>query len=414
MAPVWRHIQAGILGAFVALLPVVPAMASDSSITEILRGRYLTDASDCIACHTATKDKPFAGGRPIETPFGSIYAPNITPDPKTGIGAWSGEDFYRALHHGRRKDGSRLYPAFPYVNFTKFTREDVRAIHAYLNTLEPIHNERKENDLYWPLNYRFMLRFWNWLFFTPGTFVANPEKSAEWNRGAYLVEGAGHCGSCHTPKNYLGADITSRRFEGLRLQDWFAPKLTNAAKDGLGGWSVADVVEYLKTGRNKHSGATGLMAEVVANSTSKMLDSDLQAIAIYLKDHPDTQSVAVPPPERNVMTAGEAIYQDTCSACHQSEGQGVPRMFPPLAKNASVQAADPTTLIRIVLEGAQTVPTTAQPTPSSMPPFNWKLDDGEIAAVLTFIRGKWANSAAAVTADEVKALRRRLRQEVKQ
>jgi len=354
MTPAQRQIFITLAGIYLALFPVAPANASDASITEIQRGRYLTDASDCIACHTASKDKPFAGGRPIETPFGVIYSPNITPDRKTGIGDWSGEEFYRALHLGRRKDGSRLYPAFPYVNFTKFTREDVQAIHAYLRTLEPIHNERKENDLYWPLNYRFLLRFWNWLFFEPGAFVANPDKSPEWNRGAYLVEGAGHCGSCHTPKNYLGADIASRKFEGFRLQDWFAPKLTNAAKDGLGGWSVEDVVEYLKTGRNKHSGATGLMAEVIVNSTSKMLEPDLRAIAVYLKDQPDNQNVAAPAPEPAVMRAGEAIYQDSCSACHQSEGQGVSHMFPPLAKNAAVQATDPTTLIRLVLEGAQT------------------------------------------------------------
>jgi mono/diheme cytochrome c family protein len=369
------------------LVSVVIARANDISFAQVQRGKYLVDAADCVACHTAEKGTPFAGGRGIETPFGTIYSPNLTPDRQTGLGAWSDEDFYIAMHFGVAPDGQLLYPAFPYPYFTKVTRDDVMAMRAFLNTLAPAKNQRPPNELIWPLNHRVFMRGWNWMFFKPDEFVPNPRKSAEWNRGAYLVEGPGHCGACHTPKNALGADKTIERFQGGRLQNWFIPKIDNDPRGGLGSWTVDDIVEYLMTGRNARSGATGLMAEVVANSTSKLNDDDLRAIAVYVKDVGAKPSNAPRQAEQAVVDAGKAIFADSCSGCHQAQGEGVERMFLALAHNAIVQSADPTTIIRIIIEGAQTVPTQARPTPSSMPAYNWKLSDEQIAAVVTFVRG---------------------------
>jgi mono/diheme cytochrome c family protein len=384
------------------------ALAQDASFEKLQRGKYLVDAADCVACHTAEHGKPFAGGRPIETPFGTIYSPNITPDRETGIGAWSDQDFYRAMHSGIGPDGKRLYPAFPFPYFTKMPREDVLAVRAYLSTLMPVSNQRPEPALVWPLQHRVFMRGWDWMFFKEGAFVPNAQKSAEWNRGAYLVEGPGHCGACHTPKNVLGGDKHREPLQGNRIQSWFAPRLANDSHAGLGAWSVDDIVEYLKTGRNARSGATGLMAEVVENSTSKLTDADLEAIAVYIKD-----VLAKPPSvpgkaDQAQVDAGKAIFADTCSACHQADGKGVPRMFPPLVHNPNVQSVDPTSVIRVILQGAQTVPTAARPTPSTMPSFDWKLSDDQVAAVATFVRNRWGNAAPAVSARQVKSLRKEL------
>ena len=395
--------------AVCGIASIVLARADDISFAQVQRGKYLVDAADCFACHTAEKGKPFAGGRGIETPFGTIYSPNLTPDRQTGLGGWTNDDFYNAMHFGVAPDGQRLYPAFPYPYFTKLVRDDVMAIWAYLKTLPSVKKQRPPNELIWPLNYRVVMRGWNWIFFKPGEFTPNPQKSAEWNRGAYLVEGSGHCGACHTPKNAFGADKTSQQFQGGLLQDWFIPKINDDPHNGLGSWSIDDVVEYLKTGRNARSGAAALMAEVVANSTSKLSDEDLRAIAIYVKDVSAKPNEASRQPEQAFMDAGKAIFSDSCSGCHQANGEGVERMFPPLTHNANVQSADPTTVIRVIVEGAQTVPTTSRPTPFAMPPFNWKLSDEQIAAVATFVRNAWGNAASVVTAEEVKSVRGRLR-----
>jgi mono/diheme cytochrome c family protein len=390
------------------LASVLLVRADEVSFAQVQRGKYLVDAADCVACHTSYKAAPLAGGRGIETPFGTIYSPNLTPDRETGLGAWSDDDFYNAMHFGLAPDGTRLYPAFPYPYFTKLTRDDVMAIRAYLNTLSPVKTRRPPNELMWPLEHRVFVRGWNWMFFTPGEFAANPQKSAEWNRGAYLVEGPGHCGACHTPKNVLGADSAGQQFEGGVLQDWFIPKIDNDPRGGLGSWSVDDIVEYLKTGRNARSGAAALMAEVVANSTSKLSDQDLHAIAVYVKDIAAKPNQAAPAPEQALMDAGRNIFSDSCSGCHQANGEGVERMFPPLAHNANVQSIDPTTVIRVIIEGAQTVPTNARPTPFAMAPYNWKLSDEQIAAVATFVRNAWGNAAPAVTTDAVRSLRGKL------
>jgi len=398
----------------IVLVLATAGRAADTSFAKIERGKHLVDAGDCAACHTDEKGQAFAGGRAIETPFGTIFSPNITPDRETGIGAWSDDDFYRAMHNGVAADGSRLYPAFPYPYFTKLTHDDVMAIRAYLKTLPALKHATPRTQLDWPLNYRVTMCGWDLLFFKPGTFKPDPKKSAEWNRGAYLVQGAGHCGACHTAKNTLGADEKSKALRGGMFANWLAPEIANNMRTGTGSWSIDDIVEYLKTGRNKYSGASGPMSEVVADSTSKLPEADLRAIATYIKDA-DGGPTTTPPPLPNeddkVMAAGRAIYDDSCSACHQADGKGVPRMFPPLVHNANAQQHDPTTLIRILLQGTQTVATDKRPTPFAMPAFDWKLKDDQIAAVATFVRNAWGNSAPPVTPKQVANLRQQLQQQ---
>ncbi len=371
------------------------------------RGRYLVTAADCEACHTAPGGALFAGGRAIATPFGTLYSPNITSDRETGIGSWSDDDLSTALHSGRNLGNAYLYPAFPYPYFTKVTREDVVAMRAFLAMLPPVKNVRRTARLWWPLNY---------VSDTGGTCsisTRGPSGSIRprTRRGTGVPissEALGHCGACHTPKTMLGGDRHDRALEGGLLDNWFAPNITDEPRVGLGGWSAEDIVEYLKTGHNAHSDAVGPMAEVIASSTSKLEARDLAAIARYLKDQKGTPVAPVPAPPRVIMAAGEKVY-DICAACHESDGTGQRRLYTPLPGNASVQSADPTTLIHLTLEGADGLPTEQQPTPGYMPGYRDKLGDAEIAAVLTYIRNSWTNSARAVSASEVKTVRERLR-----
>jgi mono/diheme cytochrome c family protein len=379
------------------------ADAAGPSAETIARGKALAEAADCASCHTADPSKPFAGGKKIDTPFGGIYSPNITPDRNTGIGGYSDDEFYRALRYGEAPDGSLYYPAFPYPNFTKLIRDDILAIRAYLATLTPVTNTPPPSELSWPLNYRILMRGWNFLFFQPGIFMPNQQKTAQWNRGGYLVEGAAHCGGCHTPKNMFGADKRDRLYGGGVVQGWFAPRLDNAARGGLKSWSTDDIVEYLQSGRNGRSHAGGLMAEVVVNSTSKMSDADVRAIAVYLKDLPAgaPEPVVTPPPQGD-MTAGAAVYDHACVACHEADGSGAPRIYPPLPGNANLQSTNPSSILRIILDGAQTVTTPRAPNAGSMPAYAGKLSDQEIADVATYIRNSWGNAAPPVTPGQVK------------
>src|SRR5579863_2047641 len=279
-----------------AVCGVVLALSSGAAVAgnidkqdfkQIERGRYLTIVGDCAACHTLPgSGQDFAGGRPIETPFGNILAPNITPDRQTGIGAWTDDEFVDALQKGTGRNGMHLYPAMPYTYYTKVTRDDAIAIRAYLNTLPAVHNPVKADQLPFPFNIRASMIVWNDLFFSPGQFKRRADKSDEWNRGAYLAEGLGHCGLCHTPKNFMGADKTSERLQGYALQGWFASDITNDRRRGIGGWSVEEIADYLKTGHGRKTLGTGLMAETIGQSTSNMTDADLKAIAAYLKDPP--------------------------------------------------------------------------------------------------------------------------------
>ncbi len=401
-------------GAAVAIvLAVSSAMAAESDpqeFTQIERGRYLAVASDCASCHTIPgSDPPFAGGRAIETPFGNIIAPNITPDRETGIGAWSDDEFDAALRKGVRRDGSRLYPAMPYNAYTKMSRDDTVAIRAYLNTVTPASNAVVANMLPFPFNIRAAMRVWNALYFVEGEYKPDPQKSSESNRGAYLVDGPAHCGACHTPKSFLGGDKAGQYLQGSYLQGWFAPDITNDTRLGLGGWAVDEVVTYLKTGHNRVTAATGPMAEEVSLSSSHMADGDLKAIATYLKSLPGRRDA--PKPLRSddpVMAAGGAIYRDQCSACHALDGRGVALLFPSIADSSMVRSDNPATLMRIVLRGARSVASAAEPTAPGMPSYAWQLDDGQVAAVLTYIRNTWGAAAPAVPAQDVNRARAEL------
>jgi mono/diheme cytochrome c family protein len=380
---------------------------AEPTADDIARGKALTVAGDCASCHTADPAKPFAGGKRIDTPFGGIYSPNLTPDRDTGIGGWSEDDFYGALRFGVAPNGSRYYPAFPYPNFTKLTRQDISAIRAYLGTLTPVKNKPPPPELRWPFNYRVVMRGWNWLFFKPGILQPDQQKSAEWNRGRYLVEGAAHCGACHTPKNIFGADKRGQAYGGGLVQGMFAPRLDSAERSGLKSWSVEDIAEYLQSGRNGRSHAGELMSEVVVNSTSKMSDADIRAIAVYLKALPagaPEPTVTPPPPAQ--MTDGEKLYKGACIACHEVDGTGSPRVYPPLPGNANLQSADPSSTLRIILDGAETVTTPRAPNKGSMPEYATKMTDQQIADVTNYIRNSWGNAAPAVTADQVAKARR--------
>ncbi len=374
---------------------------------QIERGRYLAVAADCQGCHTVPGSSAhFAGGRPIETPFGIVAAPNITPDRETGIGAWSDKEFDNAVRRGHARDGSLLYPAMPYPYYAKFSKTDVLAIRAYLSTVKPVVHGVVANRLPFPLNIRKGMLVWNALYFSHGTFKPDPAKSPMWNRGAYLVEGAGHCGACHTPKTWFGGDVTSRALQGGTLQGWFAPDITNNRTRGLGNWSMADIVGYLKTGHNRITAATGTMAEEVELSTARLSVADITAIAAYLKSLGNDTAANTPLAMADArMKAGAAIYADACSACHASNGKGVPNLFPSLAESANVRSRDATTLIRIVLRGAASAATKAEPTAPAMPSFAWQMNDQEIADVLTYIRNRWGMAAPAVAPDKIHELR---------
>lgn len=397
-----RWIGLGILATAAIVL------AQGTSFSTLERGRYLVNAGDCAACHTADGGQPFAGGRAVPTPFGTIYSTNITPDAETGIGRWSNEEFYKAMHEGIARDGERLYPAFPYPWYTKVSAEDVRAIKVYLDALTPVKQENKPSELPWPLSMRVVMAGWNALYFREGAFEDNPNKSTQWNRGAYLVEGLGHCGACHTPTNVLGAVKKDKRFEGGYGEHWYASSLTGDLRDGLGAWSTQDIVEYLKTGSNAKAAAAGPMAEVVRNSTQHLSDADLNSIAAYLKDMPrtkDASELASSGIDKSALTRGEALYVDNCTGCHMESGTGIDQVFPPLKASAAVQAKSATTILQAIIGGAAVVATKAKPTGLAMPAFGWKLNDQEIADLATYIRNAWGNRADGVSAGQVAKVR---------
>jgi mono/diheme cytochrome c family protein len=399
---------AGVLLPLLAVNHSFGASGTDSQdFAQIQKGRYLARAADCTACHTVSDaGQPFAGGRPIETPFGNVTSANITPDRETGIGAWSDQEFDDAVRRGVRPNGARLYPAMPYTAYTKMSHDDVLAIRAYLRTVAPVRNIVVTNTLPFPFDIRAGMRIWDWLYFTAGEYQPDTKKSPEWNRGAFLVQGPGHCSACHTPKSFLGGDKKSQYLRGSQVQDWFAPDITNDDATGLGRWSVQDVKAYLRTGHNRVSAATGPMAEEITHASSQMTDSDLTAIAAYLKSLPgrSAHSTAIAASDP-AMVAGQAIYRDQCSACHALNGHGVPQLFPSLADSTVVRSSDPGTLIRLILRGARSVATAAEPTSPGMPSFGWQLDDAQVAAVATYIRNAWQPAAPAVSAADVRRMR---------
>jgi len=389
-----------------ALLAAAPAAAQDQDFSLVERGRYLTTLGDCVACHSAPGGKPFAGGRTIETPFGKLLSPNLTPDRDTGIGNWTDAEFLRAMHEGRGRRGEHLYPAFPYVYYTRVSDEDVLAIRAYLRTLEPVANTVQTNQLPFPLDVRESLAAWNALNFTPGRFQPDPAKSAEWNRGAYIVNGLEHCGLCHTPKGVSGGDKTGAFLQGNTLAGWYAPNITGDERRGIGAWPVDAIAEYLRSGHNSIAAASGPMAEMVEQSGAGLTEPDLRAIAVYLKDLPGQPGAAAPLPANSpAMQAGAAIYRDECAACHSQSGTGVLRLFPALKDAPTVQQDVSLNLVRVVLQGARSSQNRHAVTGPAMPALGWKLSDEEVADTVTFIRNAWGNAAPAVSAAAVGAIR---------
>jgi mono/diheme cytochrome c family protein len=414
----------GLMGSAVGQMPSLPAHPS-SAITpagllakpfddstpnaaQLRRGQYLVAAGDCLSCHLREGGEPFAGGLGLNTPFGAIYTSNITPDRRTGIGAWTRDQFYRAMHDGKGAHGENLYPAFPYPWFRRASRADDDAIFAYLMTLPAVSYTPPQNNLPFPFNIRGSVGAWNLLFLDAHDFQSDPGQSAEWNRGAYLVKGLGHCGACHTPKNSFGADKSKQEFHGGKLDNWVAPDLTGNSRMGLGDWSVEDIVEFLATGRNPRAAAGGAMAEVITYSTSLLNDADRHAIAVYLKSQPASAAITASTPDSGAMRRGAEIYSDACSSCHLENGVGQSRVFPPLGKDAMLQQSDPTGLEHVILGGTRIGISASRPSPLSMPSFAWKLTDQEIADVSTFIRNSWGNRAAQVSASDVHDLRKKL------
>ncbi len=380
----------------------------------IKRGEYLARAGDCIACHTARGGQEFAGGFALPTPFGTLYTPNITSDVETGIGTWSADDFYRAMTKGRSKDGSLLYPAFPFTSYTKVTREDSDAIYAYLRAVTPVHQQNRPNDMRFPFNQRSLLLGWRLLFFSSGEFKPDAKQSVEWNRGAYLVEGLGHCSMCHTSINALGGANQSAAFAGglIPLQNWYAPSLTSNREAGLGDWDLTHIDDLLKKGVSERGAVFGPMAEVVHNSLQYMTDADIRAMSVYLKALPQKKEA----PEylqfetsdklsAKLLTQGEKIYAQHCASCHAANGLGMPPAYPPLANNQSIQMPSAVNPIRMVLNGGYPPSTKGNPHPYGMPPFAQLFSDEEVAAVVTYVRKAWGNHGKAVSPQQVNDLR---------
>jgi mono/diheme cytochrome c family protein len=399
--PVIVHTSIGRLIALTALGLFCAGLQAQQS--PVQRGEYLARAGDCISCHTAKGGAPYAGGLRMDTPFGYLLAPNITPDPETGIGTWTADDFYRALHDGVNKHGQDMYPVMPYDFYTKVTRADSDAIFAYLKSLPPVRNSVDVNHLRFPFDLRWSMVAWRELYFDEGSYKPDPTQSAAWNRGAYLVEGLGHCSACHSPRNVMGAIEKDKAFTGATIDGWFALNLTEKMKTGLGDWTVDQITTYLKSGANKgKSTAFGPMAEVVHNSLQYLTDADLKAMAEYLKSLPPNSALRTGHAEADpTRQAGAKLYVDNCMACHQSKGRGIPGVFPPLAGNGAIVAPLPNDIIKVVLAG---IP--ARNGYIAMPPFAARLTDQQIADIANYVRTSWGNAAAPnATSEAVKALR---------
>ncbi len=376
----------------------------------IARGEYLAKVGDCSACHTAQGGQPYAGGRAVVTPFGDIPSPNLTPDNQTGLGSWSVADFWRALHRGIGRHGELLYPAFPYAAFTKVHPGDALAIFAYLRSLPSVHQTSKRPDLNFPYGIRHVLIGWRQLYFHEGQYQPDTKQSVAWNRGAYLVQGLGHCSQCHDARDALGGISGKQTLSGgeIPAQDWYAPDLSTRQNGGLQGWSSKDIVDLLKTGQSSRGVAFGPMAEVVTKGTQYLHDDDLQAIAIYLQSLPARVASVAPKAAFNqkaLTDQGETIYTQKCASCHGGDGNGASGIYPPLNGNASVMDPKGMNATRAVLLGGFSPGTAANPRPYSMPPFAQQLSDAEVASVVSYIRNAWSNHAPPVQAQDVSGYR---------
>ncbi|MGO1297833.1 MAG: c-type cytochrome [Vibrio sp.] len=416
------------LGSLLTLLPTSSYSADNIQITDklIKQGEYMANASDCVACHTSPGGKPFAGGLAIDGPFGTIYSSNITPSKAHGIGNYSYNQFEQALRQGIRGDGALLYPAMPYPDYAKLTDQDVKALYAYImHAVTPVNQAAKKTDLSFPFNQRWGIQLWNWVSLDNTPYQYDPNQSPLYNRGAYLVQGPGHCGSCHTPRglfyeetsyNQKASDFLSGGMIGI----WSAPELRAGQGGALQHWSMDDITDYLATGRNQHSAVVGEMTSVIENSLSRLSAQDITAIATYLQSLPGKNGQQ---PKSNDMAkkttetlkqghyakdSAERLYVDNCSACHFDNAQGAARVFPALDGNSLVNAKDPSGLVHVILAGATLPSTPKAPEALAMPGFGWRLSDKEIAKLATFLRSGWSNNAAAVSASDVAKIRKTL------
>jgi alcohol dehydrogenase (quinone), cytochrome c subunit len=384
------------------------------------KGEYLARAGDCVACHSVRGGKAFAGGLRMGTPMGAIYSTNITPDPETGIGNYSLEDFDRAVRSGVAKDGHRLYPAMPYPSYAKISDDDLKALYTFfMKEVPPVKQANKPNEIPWYLSARWPLALWNAIFAPKTGYAARQDREAAWNRGAYLVQGLGHCGACHTPRGWAFQekaldDGSGAYLQGAELDAWFAPNLRGDVRTGLGDWSQDDIAAFLKTGHNDKGVVFGSMLDVINNSTPYLTDDDLHAMAVFLKSLPATAQQAKFAYDDTATKAlqsgkpqprGAAIYLGSCASCHGIDGKGQAPFMPPLAGNAVVLDADPSSLVNLVLNGADPIVVKGVPDAYRMPQFRVQLNDEEVAEVLSFVRGAWGNEAAAVTTEAVKTLR---------
>lgn len=411
-----------------AILFSTLAGAQQAEPAGISRGAYLARAADCIACHTAGPGHaPFAGGLAIHSPFGIIYSTNITPDKTYGIGQYSLEDFSLAVRNGIAKDGKKLYPAMPYPSFIALTDDDIRALYAYfMHEVKPVSYKPPETRLPFPFGLRWNLLLWDVFFVNHEPFKPRQDRDEKWNRGAYLVRTLGHCGACHTPRGLAFQELayseTSPNFlRGAVVDNWYSGNLRGDLDTGLGRWSENDIAAFLKTGHGAQTAAFGSMIEVIENSTQYLHRDDLLAIARYLKSlpaygkktlfKPDLPAVAL---SLAAMQSGEierpgvGLYQSFCAKCHQTHGKGKPDKYPKLTGDSSVLAENPTSLIRLMLEGGKTAQTKSGPKPEEMPGFADKFTDQQIAEVLSFVRNSWGNNASRVTARQVSLLRKAL------
>lgn len=397
-------------------------LQSAASADLVQRGEYVARQADCVACHSVPGGKPFSGGLEMGTPLGSIFATNITPDKSKGIGNYSLADFDRAVRHGVTPDGRRLYPAMPYPSYVKMNDEDIKALYAFFKAgVEPSDEPNKKSDIPWPLSIRWPLALWNAVFTDGGTYVSKAGQDEMWNRGAYLVQAAGHCGSCHTPRSVTmaekGLDESSSEYlAGALLDGWYAPSLRQDHNTGLGRWSEEDIFSFLKNGRNKHAVVFGSMSEAYNNSLAFMTDRDLQAISHYLKSlpgNPDRDGPAwqypaaytAPKLVDRQSIPGAQTFETKCGFCHGSDGRGRNQWIPPLAGAASSLTSENASQINVTLNGSDRVVSNGVPDSYRMPAYRNQLSDQQIADVLSYVRSAWGNHGGPVSAEEIRALR---------
>lgn len=412
-----RSIAALLAGVVLAL----PALAQPNP-PSTARGEYLARAADCVACHSVPGGRAFAGGLKMGTPVGTITTTNITPDVETGIGTYTLKDFDRAVRDGVARDGHRLYPAMPYPSYAKLTDDDVHALYDYfMRAVPPVHQANIPSDIPVYLSPRWPLAIWDTFFTGHRGFTPDSQKDAEWNRGAYLVEGPGHCGACHTPRGWAfqekALDAQDPGFlSGANLDDWYAPSLRQNVATGLGSWSQSDIVQFLKTGSNRHGSAFGSMRDVINNSTPYLTDDDVNSIAVFLKSLPATTNEAAYRYDGAAASAllsgepdavGAATYASNCQSCHRETGAAAPPFVPPLAGNPTVVDKDAASLINVVLNGSSPLVVKGRPDAYRMPQYREQLNDQQVADVVTFIRESWGNHADPVSAKEVGDLRKR-------